>query len=306
MKKLAVLVLVTFLVGASAFAIDGIGDFTAGLEIGIDDITDADGDEGMTISAEPSIAFSRAFSDAFSLTVKLGDVFKYWTGDIPSSSDAEPTYDELYLAITPAYNLAAGPGTLGLSLTLKPVFVLMNFGDDNPDPKFVIDPTVSYTLPLDFGTLGFALGTDSMGIEDGKNEKGDGYGLVVDDAYFKASVSLPMGLSFWVSPRLYMGLNDAQGDTELSEIRADVTYTLSEMVNFGVEVRVPLGSEDGQGGIKENGLFVKPHVNLAFGAIKPYLAVELSKLGDDAPQEVDPTKDTGIGVKAIIGATYSF
>jgi hypothetical protein len=305
MKKIAVLVLVTFLVGASAFAIDGIGDFTAGLEIGIDDIADANGTENMTITAEPSIAFTKAFSDAFSLTAKLGDVFYYGTSDkvYPDGQVA----DELYLAITPAYSLAAGPGTLNLSLTLKPIFYLVAYNDgDTADPTFVIDPVVNYTLPLDFGTLGFEIGTDDMGIADGANEKHDGYGLYINDAYFKASISLPFGLSFWVSPRLYVGLNDGQGDTELSSIRADVTYTLSELVNFGVEVRIPLGDKANQGDIDTNGLFVKPHVNLAFGAIKPYLAVELSKLGDDAKQSAKPTKDTGIGVKAIIGATYSF
>jgi hypothetical protein len=303
MKKIAVLVLVTLLVGASAFAIEGVGDFTAGLEIGIDDIADADGDENMTISAEPSIAFSRAFTEAFSLTVKLGDVFYYATSDTlnPDGQIA----DKLYLAITPAYSLAAGPGTLGLALTIKPVFYLVAYNDgETADPDFVINPAVTYTLPLDFGTLGFAIGTDDMWLAGDGNETMDGYGLKVADAYFKASISLPMGLSFWVSPRLKMGLNNAQGDTELSQIRADVTYTLSEMVNFGVEVRIPIGSKESGTDLKAKGIFVKPHVNLAFGAIKPYLAVEISKLGDDAV--LANGDDSGIGVKPIIGATYSF
>jgi hypothetical protein len=286
MKKLAILFLLTTLVGASTFAIEGIGDFTAALELAVENATGAD-DEDAIISAEPSITYSRAFGD-FGLAVKLGDVFKY---DTDSDAD-DHIYDELYLAITPSYSLAAGPGTLAFSLTLKPVFYLADYGD-NTDPSFIVNPVINYSLDAGFAALAFELGTDDLVIGDGLNEDGDGYGLFINDAYFKASATFPFGLSVWVSPRITIATNDGQGDTEFHEVRVDASYQILEFLSAGVEGRVRVGDP-----LKEEGIMIKPHAEATFGAIKAWLAVEIDAIANDV--------DGDITVKPIIGGSYSF
>ncbi|MDR2661469.1 MAG: hypothetical protein LBC31_00570 [Treponema sp.] len=296
MKKLAILFLLTALVGSFAFAIDGIGDFKAQVELSFDNLTGGnDGD--VAIGIEPQFIYSRSFG-AFGLEAGVGDYLEIPTGDTADKADAadfDKFDNDLYVYVKPSYSLEAGPGTLGFALTIKPKFHLTSYKGDTKDADFIINPAISYTgIDVGVGSLGFELATDDMGLYDGENEDRDGYGLKVADLYFKASFALSsIPLSFWVSPRLTIATNDAQGDTELSSIRFDGTYAFSETMNAGLEVRLGLGDT-----FDAEGVMLKPHFNASFGAIGAWAAVEISQLGADVKDDIQ--------IKPIVGASYSF
>jgi hypothetical protein len=304
MKKLGILVLLVALAGSAAFAIEGIGDFTAALELSVENATSGKtsptADDKPVIVVDPSITFSRAFGPV-GLSATLGDVLKFSTN---SDLDGK-IYDELYLKIVPSYSVKAGPGTFTAALVIKPVFVLAQTyakGQTKPDSavEFVIDPVLSYVLPQSFGTLNFELGTDSIKISKGASQdpaKKDDYGLGIADAYLKAGIALPMGLSVWVSPRLFIACSDFQDDTNLTEVRADVSYKISDMISAGLEGRIRIGTEKNANQMKHNGILVKPHAEVSLGAIGAWVACEIDRIGADAGD---------VTVKPIIGGSYSF
>jgi hypothetical protein len=293
MKKFAILFLLIALVGSFAFAIEGIGDFKAQVELSFDNL--AGGNDGdVAIGIEPQFIYSRSFG-ALGLEAGIGDYLEIATGD--TADTAENKFkDDLYVYVKPSYSLEAGPGTLGFALAVKPKFHLVTYDDKSKDPDFIINPTISYTgIDVGFGALGFELGTDDMGLYDGKNKDGDGYSLAFDDAlYFKASLALSsIPLSFWVAPRLHIAFNDNQGDTELTEIRADGTYAFSETMNAGLEYRQRLGDT-----FDASGIMLKPHFNASFGAIGVWAAVEVDYIASDLADDIQ--------FKPIVGASYSF
>jgi hypothetical protein len=328
MKKLAILFLLTIVVSTFTFAIEGIGDFTAGLEISVDNITSAGksvkkgGDVGYESGAdpyigfEPSIAYSRSFG-AFGIAAKLGTFLGFQTGDSASYWTNSTTkarwpgkggsnfYNKVYIEVTPSYALEAGPGTLGFALTIKPVFYTYVYDVDYPGPDYIFNPSISYTgIDVGFGTLGFALFTDDLKYGYNADDDGEGYDWVIQDIAFKATLALPFGLTVWVSPRVNIEVNDSQPHNSLNSIRADATYTLNETVNFGLEGRVPVGYQKEVYTWKGKGLFLKPHVNLTFGSIGAYAAVEISQIGAGEIEKKDKNGD--VKVKAIVGGTYSF
>lgn len=307
MKKLALGLLLAAFVGSAAFAIDGIGDFNASVEVGISNINNAKGHEaGSKITIEPYISYSRSFG-ILGLEAGIGDVVGIATGDFGDANPDGKIADELYVKIVPSVSLDAGPGTLGFSITLKPVFYLAEYnGDDTADPTFVINPVLNYTLDIGIASLGFEVGTDELYIGDGQNEAGDGYGLAIDAAYLKVIFDMPLGLSIWASPRLHIALNDGQGDTELSEIRADVSFQALEMLSVGVEGRFRVGAEDkndGANSMKVSGIMVRPHVDIGLGDIAIWVAAEIDGIGNDVKFGDD---NKGIAIKPVIGASFAF
>jgi hypothetical protein len=78
MKKLAILFLLTALV-FSAFALEGVGDFTAGLAI---EASDINVDETKSTAITPNLSFSRELIPALKLTAGLNSYLQgIWDGD---------------------------------------------------------------------------------------------------------------------------------------------------------------------------------------------------------------------------------
>jgi hypothetical protein len=339
MKKLAVLfLLVTFAV--SAFAIEGIGDFTAGAELGVYNITGGGGISGWgsgfsrkdwaamsdaAFSIEPFITIERGFDDlgipGLSASATLGTILRFASGDTAKFFEEEyvinnkkytngnGVYDEIYLNLVPSYKLELGPGALTFSLALKPIFFPSVFGRGKyyQDPVFIFNPVANYTTEQDFGTLGFELGTDDMGVAYGLNNKGNGYGLGIADLYLKGLFSMPLpagSLSVWLSPRIGIKCSDSQGDSRITQIRMDGTYTLNELINFGLELRSPIGSSDTGDNFDAVGQFIKPHVNADLVSIiglpiSAWGALELGHVGAKSPNDE-------LVLNFIVGGSYKF
>jgi hypothetical protein len=107
MKKVCILFLLTVVLASFTFAIEGVGDFTVGVDVTFDNVTNANG-EDLSVSIEPTFNFTRAFG-ALSLSATLGDGLYIPTGEGDIG-------DDFYVNITPSYALAAGPGQLGFAL----------------------------------------------------------------------------------------------------------------------------------------------------------------------------------------------
>jgi hypothetical protein len=296
MKKVSILLLLTVVLASFTFAIDGVGDFTAGVEIGLDKVNSPN-DEKMVVSIEPTINFSRAFG-AFGLSATLGDVVY-----IETDSDAEEAIgDELYVNITPSYTLAAGPGELGFALGLQLNFPITSdyfagseYGGKGDALYFRIDPAISYGLDAGFGELAFELGTDHLQITKRYGDARDAYGLDRLPIYLQAGVDLPFGLGLWVKPVLGLKIDDNDKDTGLNEFDVDIHYAITEQILAGVEVDIPTGDK---AGIKEAGLKIVPRAEFSFGALGAYVKIEIDAIGNDS--------DLDIAIKPIIGASYSF
>jgi hypothetical protein len=319
MRKLSILLLLTVFLASFAFAIDGIGDFTAGVEFGFDNV--GGGNKGaLGVSIEPSIAFSRAFG-AFGLAATVGDVVY-----IPTDKDKNKTDkigDELYINITPSYALAAGPGELGFGLSLQVNIPITSDGGsfkmseyyfnldydatvaagapvgDYKNIFFRFDPSISYGLDAGFGALAFELGTDhlqlSMAHTDDKFDQS--YGLDRVGIYFQAGVDLPFGLGFWVKPVLGIQMDDNENsidelDTGLDNFVFDIHYAITDAISAGVETTIPTYKDGLDGGVE-----IIPYGNFSFGSLGAYLKIDLTGVGAD---------EGDIQIKPILGVTYSF
>jgi hypothetical protein len=287
MKKLGILLLLTVFLASFAFAIDGVGDFTAKLGIDFENVTDSD---ALAIKIVPAIAFSRSFG-AFSLGAELGD--EVW---IPTQDGAD-IKDDLYFSITPSYALAAGPGELGFGLTFALYAPITNpggpsegFGSGNA-LFFRIDPSISYGLEAGFGALAFELGTDHLQISKTHGDAEDAYGLDDLPIYFQAGVDLPFGLGLWVKPYLGIGIKE-DSDTELTNVDFDIHYAITEAISAGVETSIPTV----ENGIKNDGITITPRAEFSFGALGAFVKVELGPVGSD----------NDIAVTPKIGVSYSF
>jgi hypothetical protein len=303
MKKVSILLLLTVVLASFAFAIDGIGDFTAGVEFGLDNVGAGNGG-ALGVSIEPSIAFSRAFG-AFGLAAKLGDVVYIPTDDVKNGTDK--IGDELYVGVTPSYTIAAGPGELGLSLGLQGRFWLADeagfkedgytYTDDGETKvtfKLRIDPVISYGLDAGFGALAFELGTDHLQLAGNEGSDGKSFGLSRLPIYFQAGLDLPFGLGFWLKPVFELAIEDRQGDTEFASFNVDIHYAITEQIAAGVEVDISTVED----GIKNNGLEIIPYGNFSFGALGAYVKLDITGVANDVEADIQ--------IKPIIGVTYSF
>jgi hypothetical protein len=297
MKKVSILLLLTVVLASFAFAIEGVGDFEAGLEI--DFVNVGGGNDGdLSIELYPYISFSRAFG-AFSLSAELGDEV-----GIPTADGAD-VVDDLYFKVTPSYSLAAGPGELGFALSAAlfvpitdPAGPTGGFGGDNA-LFFRIDPSISYGLDAGFGALAFELGTDHLQIGKTKLDGADWkYQLENLPIYLKAGVDLSFGLGLWVKPVLTIATEDGS-DTELTEFVFDIHYAITEAINAGVETSIPTVED----GIKYGGITITPYGKFSFGALGAYVMIELSQLAAEEPVSGD-AKD--LQITPIIGVSYSF
>lgn len=161
MKKLAILFLLTSL-AFSAFAIEGVGNFTAGLAI---EASDINVDESKGIAITPSISFSRELIPALTLSVGLNSYLQgIWDGDttigIPLVDGVEGVaIDFNKIDIRLDYSLAAGPGDLGLYLRNRININAANVevGGIKTDAKGLKEAVrvgATYKLPAGPGSLG--------------------------------------------------------------------------------------------------------------------------------------------------------
>jgi hypothetical protein len=316
MKKVSILLLLTVVFASFAFGIDGIGDFTGGVEFGFDNVSGAN-DTALSVSIEPSINFVTAFG-GFGLDATVGDVVY-----IDTDSDNEDKIgDELYVNVTPSFTFAVGPGDLGiqvglqLNLPLAPGFGLgyedygfdtdssgMLTGDVGKDLNFSFDPAVNYGLDAGFAALSFELGTDGLRVSK-THLDGTEYAYGLDDIplYFLGGAEFSFGLGFWVQPFLGLGINEGS-DTELTNIDFDIYYAITEQISAGIEASIPTVTD----GIKDEGITIIPHCDLSFGALSAWVQIELSHI---AAQPLNPlTGDReadAIQIKPIVGVSYSF
>jgi hypothetical protein len=311
MKKVSILLLLTVVLASFAFAIEGVGDFDASLEITVPNVGSAN-DGKPKITLEPAIKFSRAFG-AVGLSATLGDNLVI---DTDSDND-DPIGDGLYINVTPSFTTQAGPGELGIALGLQANFALTDKksaaligGDyltkDGMAPFFRVDPSLSYGLDAGFGALAFELGTDHLQISGNHGDAKDEYGVDRVPLYLQAGVDLPFGLGLWVKPYLGIKTEDGDEDTGLDQFVFDIHYAINEQITAGVETTIPTGSKDDGADIKGVGVTVIPRGEFSFGALGAYVKVEISALGQETVDSAGKTSTSDPVIKPIIGVSYSF
>jgi hypothetical protein len=144
MKKLAILILLTAVLAASAFAIEGIGNITVGGTIELHTINEEDHggtnattgatSKGRSLAFTPKVTFSRDLIERLNLFVGLNSSIgireDQHTIDIPFYEDGKISAALKQIDLVLSYSLAAGPGTLGFALRNRSGVVLV--GDDSP------------------------------------------------------------------------------------------------------------------------------------------------------------------------------
>jgi hypothetical protein len=313
MRKIFVLFLLTIFVGSFTFAIEGIGDFTAALDITVADLANRSarraGDKSpLGVDIDPSITYSRAFGD-FGLEAGLRNLIGLVLSN-PAPQD-EALNDTLYLWVKPSYSLAAGSGTLGFDLTIKPVFFLaeVNTPGVTTDPAFIINPHVDYGLDAGFGTLGFDLGTESINPENeglwiykGGGNTANDYGLGYVGLYFKAGVELPIGFNAYLKPQFAIA-SQADSKSEFHAVVIGLGYQIIEVVRADIDVTIPIGIEDHYNTFKYSGLTIAPKLTATSGAFETYLGAEIGLIGADLNYV---TGKNSVSFKFILGASSSF
>jgi hypothetical protein len=297
MKKVSILFLLTVVLASFAFAIEGVGDFTGSVELGLDNV--GGGNKGaLAVSINPAIKFARSFG-GFGISAKLSDTVYIPTDEVKNGTDK--IGDDLSFNVTPSYSLAAGPGELGFALGLQlnvpltddgyGVITNKKYGIKHDALFFRVDPAISYGLDAGFGALAFELGTDHIQLSKIHGDAGDAYGVDAVGVYFQAGVDFPFGFGLWVKPVLSIATED-KDDTELTNFDFDLHYAITEQIAAGVETSIPTG----ENGIKDGGITATPRVDLSFGALGAYVKVELSGIASDGD----------IQIKPILGASYKF
>jgi hypothetical protein len=218
MKKLAILFLLTAL-AFSAFALEGVGDFTAGLAIEATDINADVATKGIAIT--PSIAFSRELIPALKLSVGLNSYLPgIWDGDttigIPLQDGMEGVLINLNkIDVQFDYSLAAGPGDLGLYLRNRIDFNVKKpkVGGVEPDAeglKEAVRVGASYSLPAGPGSLGIGVYTGFSYAD--KTKYGRAEAFAYDDLGFdlnyKGIAAGPGSLSIDTSTWFNFGKNN--------------------------------------------------------------------------------------------------
>jgi hypothetical protein len=300
----------------SAFALEGIGDFNVVLDVGILN-AGASNEDSAKIGLASVLSYSNAFG-AFGLEASVGNYFEVTTAevtvDIPVNPPIQETLyahnakmDKFFIMVAPSYSLTAGPGTLKLSMSFNPAFYTVAYRPGKlPSPEITFNPVINYSLDSGFGHLSFEAGTSSayptffnkggasevrmsgrgmafLGQESYAPHTHD-YDFVLDDLYFKASLALPMGLSFWVSPRFFITSPD-DVDATFSFMRFDVSYTQMQpsFVSFAIEGGIPTFKD----GMDAAGVMLKPRVMIGSGAVMLISAFQIEGIGCSKPIDVE-------------------
>jgi hypothetical protein len=309
MKKVSILLLLTVVLASFTFAIEGVGDFTAGLDLQFANVGGGN-DGALDVRIGPSIKFARSFG-GFGISAKLGD-----TVYIPTDKEKNGTDkigDDLYFNLTPSYSLAAGPGTLGLGLSLQlnvPLtdegYIAAGYagsyfeeGEGFKNLFFRIDPSINYGLDAGFGALTFEVATESLQISKTRVNDGDlGYGLERLPIYFLAGADFSFGLGLSLKPILGLAIEDEDADTGLDYFVFDVNYAINEQISAGIETTIPTHPDNG---IEDEGIEIVPYANFSFGALGAYLKIDVTKIGRDGADDKNDVQ-----IKPIVGVTYKF
>lgn len=304
MKRIVLLVLVSALAVVSAFALEGIGDFNVVLETNIANAGAANNDSAK-IAFGSVLAYSNTFG-AFGLEAAVGNFFEVTTAEtsamLPNGSSMviyahSAKLDKFFFMLAPSYSLAAGPGTFKVFMSFSPAFYLLAYlPGDVPKPDIFFNPVINYSLHPSFGLLSLEAGTANgayatlfnngqvritghgmgfVGQEPYETHSHD-YGFVLDDLYFKASLVLPMGLGFWVSPRFFITSPDDR-DATFSFIRFEASYTQMQpsFVSFAIEAGIPTFKD----GMDNTGVMLKPRVMIGSGAVMLMGAFQIEGIG---------------------------
>ncbi|MDR1904811.1 MAG: CsgG/HfaB family protein [Treponema sp.] len=291
-----------------------IGQFEVGGWFSFNNITGAN-NGGLSFDIEPYIAFSRSFSDRFSLNMRLGNYSRILTGDTAKSwtnIDLSPIKDWLYLSITPRLSLPIGPGTLRLSLQLMPIFYLADnydfFGEyysrDMP-PTFIFNPAIRYSLHSGLGWLNFELYTDNMGIAKGydydKDTKEYKYGLLIKHLKFFAEVYnlLGSGIALSLTPSFFIKTNDSLFDSYFHNLRFGMGYYGLDNFNFGLRADFPIGTKINKTAMEYRGIDLIPFVQAKCGAFSTRLNFYVYYIGAN-------TDYRKVSYSAQINVSYSF
>jgi hypothetical protein len=291
-----------------------IGDFSVGSWFSFYNVTGANNDD-LRVDIEPYLTFSRAFNDNFNLNVTVGNFSGINTGDTAEyykDRDISPIRDFLYLGITPSFSFRAGPGTLGLSLQLMPVFYLTNnydffyeYRDDDIGPTFIFNPAIWYGGDTDFGYLFIRVNTDNMGIAEGadydKNTQEYKYGLWIEDLYLRVGVNnlLDTNIRLWLTSYFFIDTNDYQIDSYFRKLCFGLAYDGIERFSFGLDVDVPIGTEVNRSTMEYQGIRLKPYVGATFGAINVWANLYIYHIGAN-------TDHNEVTIMPEIGVSYSF
>jgi hypothetical protein len=284
MKKLAFLLLLTVAVAAFSFAIEGIGDITAAVELSVPDVGSASHPKPL-IAAEPSITFAKSFGD-FELEAALGTELSY---DLNSAA-VDQVYDDIYLVLAPSYTIEAGPGSLSFALTVQAFFPVAHDAETSFDGKgqgkiwLWADPSIGYALDAGFGELSFEVGTENLTIQDELNKNFDGYGVDID-LYFLAGIELPVGFGAWVKPRYHLHSNQ---EPAYFHFNVDAHYAINEQVLVGAEF---------EAGENFEGDTITPYVELSFGSLGLWAKVEIGEINSSTEE---------IAITPYIGVSYTF
>jgi hypothetical protein len=250
MKKLAILFLLTSLLAVSAFAIEGVGDFTASLAIDFTDVGEAEGPRGLTI--KPAIEFERDLVENLRLYIGVGVPFATALEDI----DFVTSLDSFEVKLSYG-GIVAGPGNLGFFL--DNVLKVGDFSDAGDTLGDGITVGVTYGgIVAGPGSLGFELGGD-MGIVAGGEVD-----FVFKDVYLSAAYALDAGVTVTLKPYLM-----TDPDVEFGGLYAKVGYA-SDVFGAGVEIdRFPDDFKGfpldvyGEAYLLGNALTLRAHITLA-------------------------------------------
>jgi hypothetical protein len=224
MKKLAILFLLTTVLAFSAFAIDGVGDFNAGLKL---DMPNAQ-DEVRGFVIKPWIDFSKDLVENFNLYLKAEVPINFGAlKDI----DVTAAINEFHLKLTYG-GIAAGPGNIGFFLDNNFAFPFKDLGD-----SWSYKPTLAVTyggIAAGPGTFGAELGADFAVVV-----KGEVPDDIFSDIYLGLTYGLEMGLSFTVKPFLAI-----QPDAEFGGLYAKIGYAQEA---FGASVEIDKFTKDFKG-----------------------------------------------------------
>ncbi|MDR1030944.1 MAG: CsgG/HfaB family protein [Treponema sp.] len=286
-----------------------IGDFQVGGWLSFYNPSGAnDGD--LSIGIDSFIFFTRAFTDSFRLSILLQHYSGINTGDTAAyynDRGISPVRDFLYLRITPSLFLPLGPGELGLSLQLMPVFYLTNnydyfyqYGGHDIGPTFIFDPVIQYWLNIFY----FELGTDNMGIAEGadydNNTREYQYGLWISDLYFTVEAKPIDGLSLWVSPYFFIRTNDYQIDSYFRKLRVGMSYIFTAQIISGLRVDFPIGTEVNKTIMEYQGITLIPYVRARFGDLSVTANFYVYRVGVNHPGYRE------VAIMPEIGVFYNF
>ncbi|MDR1399726.1 MAG: penicillin-binding protein activator LpoB [Treponema sp.] len=310
-----------------------IGDLELGSWFSFYNPTGAnDGDLRLGIDA--SIAFTRAFTDTFSLNILLNHYSGINTGDTANwynVRDVSSVRDFLYLRFTPSWFLPMGPGVLRLSVQLMPVFHLTNnydffyrfsgyhnimeegdeddYGDEEHTsvqigPTFIFNPLIQYRLDALIGSWWFILGTSNMGFAEGadydKKTKTYSYGLWINDLYASVELGLYTGLSFWASSYFFINTNAYQPSSFFRKVRVGMEYDFNHIpVSVGMQADVPIGTVVTQTTMDYWGISLIPYARVNVSGVAITVNFYINHVGADSLYRA-------VVIMPEIGMFYSF